>query len=62
MTIRFFSSKIFPENKIQPNIQYPIYLGAGSGAWTKQFLNKQKIFYKNVMRIAEPLGWLKRES
>lgn len=25
----------FPENKIQLNIQYPIYLGAGSGAWTK---------------------------
>ena len=25
----------FPENKIQPNLQYPIYLGAGSGAWTK---------------------------
>lgn len=30
----FFLSD-FPENKIQPNIQYPIYLGAGSGAWTK---------------------------
>ena len=25
----------FPENMIQSNIQYPIYLGAGSGAWTK---------------------------
>ena len=30
----FFLSD-FPENKIQPNLQYPIYLGAGSGAWTK---------------------------
>lgn len=30
----FFLSD-FPENKIQLNIQYPIYLGAGSGAWTK---------------------------
>ena len=30
----FFLSD-FPENKIQPNSQYPIYLGAGSGAWTK---------------------------
>ena len=25
----------FPEDKIQDNIDYPIYLGAGSGAWTK---------------------------
>ena len=30
----FFLSD-FPENKIQSNLQYPIYLGAGSGAWTK---------------------------
>ena len=30
----FFLSD-FPENKIQPNSQYPIYLGAGSGVWTK---------------------------
>ena len=30
----FFLSD-FPENKIQPNLQYPIYLGAGSGVWTK---------------------------
>ena len=32
---KIFFLKDFPENKIQPNIQYPIYLGAGSGAWTK---------------------------
>ena len=30
----FFLSD-FPENKIQPNSQYPIYLGAGSGVWIK---------------------------
>jgi CRISPR-associated RAMP protein, csm5 family len=30
-----FFLKDFPEDKIQDNIDYPIYLGAGSGAWTK---------------------------
>ena len=30
----FFLSE-FPDDKIQANLQYPIYLGAGSGAWTK---------------------------
>ena len=30
-----FFLKDFLENKIQPNIQCPIYLGAGSGAWSK---------------------------
>ncbi|KXU14899.1 CRISPR-associated protein, Csm5 family [Streptococcus mitis] len=29
-----FFLKDFPEDKIQDNIDYPIYLGAGSGAWT----------------------------
>ena len=37
----FFLSD-FPENKIQPNIQYPIYLGAGSGAWTKTIFKQAK--------------------
>ena len=37
----FFLSD-FPENKIQPNIQYPIYLGAGSGVWTKTIFEKAK--------------------
>ena len=37
----FFLSD-FPENKIQPNIQYPIYLGAGSGAWTKTIFKRAK--------------------
>lgn len=37
----FFLS-YFPENKIQPNIQYPIYLGAGSGAWTKTIFKQAK--------------------
>ena len=30
-----FFLKDFPEDKLQDNIDYPIYLGAGSGAWTK---------------------------
>ena len=30
-----FFLKDFPEDKIQDNIDYPIYFGAGSGAWTK---------------------------
>ena len=30
-----FFLKDFPEDKIQDNIDYPIYLGAGSGVWTK---------------------------
>ena len=37
----FFLSD-FPKNKIQPNIQYPIYLGAGSGVWTKTIFEKAK--------------------
>lgn len=37
----FFLSD-FPENKIQPNIQYPIYFGAGSGAWTKTIFKQAK--------------------
>ena len=30
-----FFLKDFPDDKIQDNIDYPIYLGAGSGVWTK---------------------------
>lgn len=30
----FFLSE-FPDDMIQTNLQYPIYLGAGTGAWTK---------------------------
>ena len=39
---KIFFLKDFPENKIQPNIQYPIYLGAGSGVWTKTIFEKAK--------------------
>ena len=39
---KIFFLKDFPENKIQPNIQYPIYLGAGSGAWTKTIFKQAK--------------------
>lgn len=37
-----FFLKDFPEDKIQDNIDYPIYLGAGSGAWTKTIFKKAK--------------------
>ena len=37
-----FFLKDFPEGKIQDNIDYPIYLGAGSGAWTKTIFKKAK--------------------
>ena len=37
-----FFLKDFPEDKIQDNIDYPIYLGAGSGAWTKTIYKKAK--------------------
>lgn len=47
----FFLSD-FPENKIQPNIQYPIYLGAGSGAWTKTlFQQADGILQKRYSRM-----------
>ena len=39
---KIFFLKDFSENKIQPNIQYPIYLGAGSGAWTKTIFKQAK--------------------
>ena len=39
-----FFLKDFPEDKIQDNIDYPIYLGAGSGAWTKTIFKKAKKF------------------
>lgn len=42
----------FPENKIQPNLQYPIYLGAGSGAWTKTlFQQANGILQKRYSRM-----------
>ena len=37
-----FFLKDFPEDKIQDNIDYPIYLGAGSGVWTKTIFEKAK--------------------
>ena len=47
----FFLSD-FPENKIQPNLQYPIYLGAGSGAWTKTlFQQADGILQKRYSRM-----------
>ena len=47
----FFLSD-FPENKIQPNLQYPIYLGAGSGAWTKTlFEQADGILQKRYSRM-----------
>ena len=61
----FFLSD-FPENKIQPNLQYPIYLGAGSGAWTKTLfqqadgilqkrysLMKTKMVGKGVLKLTK---------
>ncbi len=42
----------FPEDKIQPNLQYPIYLGAGSGAWTKTlFQQADGILQKRYSRM-----------
>ena len=32
----------FPDRYIQSHIQYPIYLGAGSGVWTKTFIDEAK--------------------
>ena len=47
----FFLSD-FPENKIQLNLQYPIYLGAGSGAWTKTlFQQADGILQKRYSRM-----------
>ena len=47
----FFLSD-FPEDKIQPNLQYPIYLGAGSGAWTKTlFQQADGILQKRYSRM-----------
>ena len=47
----FFLSD-FPENKIQPNLQYPIYLGAGSGVWTKTlFQQADGILQKRYSRM-----------
>lgn len=55
----------FPENMIQSNIQYPIYLGAGSGAWTKTLFNqadgilqaryrkKPKMYGKGVLKLTK---------
>ena len=49
---KIFFLKDFPENKIQPNIQYPIYLGAGSGAWTKTlFQQADGILQKRYSRM-----------
>ena len=47
----FFLSD-FPEKKIQSNLQYPIYLGAGSGAWTKTlFQQADGILQKRYSRM-----------
>lgn len=32
--------KVLPKDYIQDNIQYPIYLGSGSGAWTKTVMRQ----------------------
>lgn len=34
--------KDFPDRYIQSHVQYPIYLGAGSGVWTKTFIDEAK--------------------
>lgn len=47
----FFLSE-FPDDKIQANLQYPIYLGAGSGAWTKTlFKQANGILQKRYSRM-----------
>lgn len=47
----FFLSE-FPDDKIQANLQYPIYLGAGSGAWTKTlFKQADGILQKRYSRM-----------
>ena len=55
----------FPENMIQSNIQCPIYLGAGSGAWTKtlfkqadgilqaRYRKKPKMYGKGVLKLTK---------
>ncbi|MDO4666318.1 MAG: type III-A CRISPR-associated RAMP protein Csm5 [Streptococcus sp.] len=58
----FFLSE-FPNQYIQNNIQYPIYLGAGSGAWTKtifkQANGKLQKQYKNSRTKMVRKGTLK---
>lgn len=42
----------FSEKYIQDNVQYPIYLGAGSGAWTKTiFKQANGILQKRYDRL-----------
>ena len=71
----FFLSE-FPDNKIQANLQYPIYLGAGSGAWTKTLFKqadgilqrrysrmKTKMVKKGVLKLTKaPLKTVKIPS
>lgn len=71
----FFLSE-FPDDKIQANLQYPIYLGAGSGAWTKTLFKqadgvlqkrysrmKTKMVKKGVLKLTKaPLKTVKIPS
>lgn len=71
----FFLSE-FPDDKIQANLQYPIYLGAGSGAWTKTLFKqadgilqrrysrmKTKMIKKGVLKLTKaPLKTVKIPS
>ena len=71
----FFLSE-FPDDKIQANLQYPIYLGAGSGAWTKTLFEqadgilqrrysrmKTKMVKKGVLKLTKaPLKTVKIPS
>ena len=45
----------FPDRYIQSHVQYPIYLGAGSGVWTKTFIDEAKknkeAFSRGKMRM-----------
>ena len=66
----FFLSE-FPDDKIQANLQYPIYLGAGSGAWTKTLIKqadgilqrRYKMRKKGVLKLTKaPLKTVKIPS
>ena len=43
-----------------PILQYPIYLGAGSGAWTKTLFKQADGILQRRYKSNEKLKWLKR--